>query len=501
LLYTNGQSLLEHLNNHPELLSSQTLLLIDWGLPDIDGLELAKQVCQLCDSAGKGDDRPINLMVTAHNLEEIQQAVDEREVAHCIDGILDKPLCSSKLFDAIILAQKTNHAELFVSKSSLADQRLHNVRILIVDDSEINCEVAEGILGGEGAIISLANDGLQALDWMHRNGTEVDIVLMDVHMPVMDGLLATQKIRDNSAWDHIPVLALTAGAFKEQRDKAIAAGMSGFIPKPFVADEAIKLILSSLKRTTDDDTLNDITEMAQENNSPEQHGNSPEQHENSPEQYENSPELATGETQEQMVFNPNAAESMGFTKDKYIHYLEIFIDDYQKQMNQLINPEVTAEQLRNFVHKLRGVSATMGLNQVASRAKFIEKLLIDEQEQKARTESELLYQDFNIAARQVEAFIADNSLANNSSESTFSTGSSVSVDKTQSDDKTQQNIKPLLESILTGLEKYSPEEVKDDIEQLSTYIDKTHIKAIDEALLRFDFEQAKEIVMNLLSEQ
>ena len=113
----------------------------------------------------------------------------------------------------------------------------------MVDDSDINRDVARHILENEGARVLLAADGSQAVQKLRAMPDGVDIVLMDVQMPVMDGYEATRQIRETLHLAELPVVALTAGAFKNQQAAAFEAGMNGFVPKPFDVDDLIATVL------------------------------------------------------------------------------------------------------------------------------------------------------------------------------------------------------------------------------------------------------------------
>ena len=125
---------------------------------------------------------------------------------------------------------------------NLAGKSLHGIRVLVVDDGEINCEVARRILHGQGAVVSLASNGQEAIDWLVMHPAEVDLVLMDVQMPVLGGIEATRLLRLMPEFAHLPIVALTAGAFKSQQDAAHAVGMTHFISKPFDVPSTITLI-------------------------------------------------------------------------------------------------------------------------------------------------------------------------------------------------------------------------------------------------------------------
>jgi CheY-like chemotaxis protein len=120
--------------------------------------------------------------------------------------------------------------------------RIAGVRVLVTDDSDINREVASRILSAEGATVSVACDGREAVDWLLLNPDAVDIVLMDVQMPVMDGYEATRLLRQSPLFADLPIVALTAGAFKSQQEEAREAGMDAFVAKPFNVDELMEVV-------------------------------------------------------------------------------------------------------------------------------------------------------------------------------------------------------------------------------------------------------------------
>jgi len=109
---------------------------------------------------------------------------------------------------------------------------LRGLRVLVVDDSAINRAVAQRALTLAGADCTLANDGEQALSRLREQPRGYDVVLMDIQMPVMDGLTATRAIRQDPTLSRLPVLALSAGVLEEERESALAAGMNDFITKP-----------------------------------------------------------------------------------------------------------------------------------------------------------------------------------------------------------------------------------------------------------------------------
>src|SRR3990167_6327912 len=160
-------------------------------------------------------------------------------------GIRNKPVTSSMLYNCVGEAlRRRGHGGGAVAQSSVArkGKRIPGVRVLVVDDSEINRQVARLILVADGGIVSLASDGSAAIDLLQSRPDEIDVVLMDAQMPVMDGYEATRILRGMPRFADLPIIALTAGAFKAQQDKAREAGMNDFVAKPFDVEELMKAI-------------------------------------------------------------------------------------------------------------------------------------------------------------------------------------------------------------------------------------------------------------------
>jgi CheY-like chemotaxis protein len=128
---------------------------------------------------------------------------------------------------------------------------LRDVRVLVVDDSDINLDVTKRILESEGARVSLANDGQQAVDLLQADPGAIDVVLMDVQMPVLDGHDATRRIRGELGLENLPIIALTAGALSSERQRASEAGMDDYIAKPFDAPSLVRSILRHVQPAAD----------------------------------------------------------------------------------------------------------------------------------------------------------------------------------------------------------------------------------------------------------
>jgi CheY-like chemotaxis protein len=214
-------------------------LIVDWQMPSLDGLQALQRL-----AAALGPLQvPTAVMITAHELERLEAT----EHAQLPDSVLLKQVSSSELFNAVNAAviKRGGRSDL-VLEASLVDRApvawLPGVHVLLVDDSDINLEVAGAILRRQGAVVSTANNGAAALAWLNDPAHRADIVLMDIQMPVMDGHEAIREIRKQPRLLELPVVALTAGALLRERNKALASGMNDFLTKPFDPENIVRVV-------------------------------------------------------------------------------------------------------------------------------------------------------------------------------------------------------------------------------------------------------------------
>ncbi|MGM9490365.1 response regulator [Ideonella sp. YS5] len=216
------------------------LVLLDWKMPGMDGITCAQHIHDMArDLTRPGARSPTVLMLTAFSRDEALTRVEEQGVL--ITALLTKPVTQSSLFDACckalgLASLASVHAER--RKGALTtDHRstLNGARILLVEDNEINREVALELLTEEGITVVTAANGREALQVLEREC--FDAVLMDCQMPVMDGFAATRALRERPALQDLPVIAMTANAMVGDRERAIAAGMNDHIAKPINVDE------------------------------------------------------------------------------------------------------------------------------------------------------------------------------------------------------------------------------------------------------------------------
>lgn len=323
------------------------VMLVDWKMPGMDGLAVAK----LIRNTYTHDALPIVLMVTAFSREELlkQPNID------VVDGILTKPVTTSSLYNGVAEAlRRRGHQggfKVLQPPAGHQGKRIPRVRVLVVDDSEINREVALRILEGEGAYVSLANDGQAAVDWLSNHPDAVDIVLMDVQMPIMDGYEATRQIRLLPQGADLPIIALTAGAFRAQQEAAQKAGMTAFVSKPFHVEELLETIqrLTHCQPEFVSTTQTDPGELT-----------------------------GTPPTSFEHLQGIDINKGLSVWKDMAVYrkFLFKFASDYADCSSRL-RLACAADDLaavRSLAHKLKGVAGNLALLEVAQHATEIESI-------------------------------------------------------------------------------------------------------------------------------
>ncbi len=230
-----------------------TLLILDWKLPRADGLWLLDELHKAT-SAGLLHRVPAILMVTAFDRGELNRAVTEHKLVP--DAILSKPVTATQLQHVIADLQRKGFTErsgavLEADERPIAErmQRVRGAHLLLVEDNRTNQEVAVAILTQMGLQVDVAGNGQEALDRLEQR--EYDLVLMDVHMPVMNGLDAARAIRAGRWGNQMPIIALTAAAFPEDRRQVAAAGMNDFLSKPIDPQRLAVTLLRWLPESAD----------------------------------------------------------------------------------------------------------------------------------------------------------------------------------------------------------------------------------------------------------
>ena len=202
------------------------IIFMDWRMPGMDGLQASRHI--------KSDEtlthHPAIVLVTAFGREEVREEAERLQ----LDGFLVKPVTKSMLVDSLVnvFASPTEESAVGTARVKEDAARLKGLRILLAEDNDINQQIAIELLGGDGASVTVACNGREAMEELEAAPTGFDIVLMDLQMPEMDGYQATARIRADARFASLPVIAMTAHATIEERQRCLAAGMNDHISKP-----------------------------------------------------------------------------------------------------------------------------------------------------------------------------------------------------------------------------------------------------------------------------
>ncbi|MGY3916214.1 hybrid sensor histidine kinase/response regulator [Aeromonas australiensis] len=210
-LAEDGESAIQHASQ-----DAFAIVFMDWQLPGMDGLDVCKQI-RLISPTSK------LVLATAHCRDLALQSHNE------IDALIIKPVNPSVLFNCLV--DLFHHPQPALTEGAVhPDLTLNGARLLLVEDNQTNQEIAVGLLEPYGAIVRIANQGKEALEWLEREA--FDLVLMDMQMPVLDGVSTTRKIREIPAWKSLPIIAMTANAMRQDVELCLECGMNDHISKP-----------------------------------------------------------------------------------------------------------------------------------------------------------------------------------------------------------------------------------------------------------------------------
>ncbi|MDR7268671.1 signal transduction histidine kinase/DNA-binding response OmpR family regulator [Pelomonas saccharophila] len=449
-LTDSGQAAVDQVRHRWQAEQRYDVLLLDWRMPGMDGLEAARAIRREME----GREAPIVLMVTAYSHDELRKNAG----SDLIDGVLNKPVTSSSLYNSVAEAMRRRGRPTAPERQDAETaQRLAGVRALVVDDSDINREVASRILQSEGASVELAENGQVALEWLTAHVGAVDIVLMDVQMPVMDGYQATRLLRGTPGLADLPVVALTAGAFKIQQDEARQAGMNAFVAKPFAVDELIAVI----------QRLVGPRRSAAPLEAPVPAGSQP----------------ASGHSFEGLVVDEAAKVWRDLAV--YRRFLAKFARDNADSMQQLglLLEQGDAKQAGALLHKLKGSAGNLALPELARAAGHLEHRLMDGGD--VRAELAPLQAAFARACQAIAAYLGE-------TEAVEPAGAPASVSKTR--------LRALLGELLDALDRDNPDLAAPALQHLEGQLPQARLAALRASVEDFDFRRAEQMARDLVAE-
>jgi signal transduction histidine kinase/DNA-binding response OmpR family regulator/HPt (histidine-containing phosphotransfer) domain-containing protein len=338
---------------------------LDWRMPGMDGIDCARAIKSLA-----LDSPPMLLMVSAYGREDMM-----REASRVgIENVLVKPVTHSLLFDSTmsVLAGQRPAGPVDAPAPVAVDARveaLRGLRVLVVEDNDINQQVARELLEELGMVVDVAGDGAQAVAKVPAGG--FDLVLMDMQMPVMDGLQATRAIRRTLPQGTLPILAMTANAMSQDRQRCLDAGMDDFLAKPIEPADLVATLYRWAPRRSPAEKAARAERAPVETNAP------------------------TGAQAIAPTASPTAAPTglpdvagldtrlglarMSGKKPLYLKMLRRYADS-QKNTAQHIRAALAGgdvETAERLAHTAKGVSGNVGATGVQERAEALERVIRD----------------------------------------------------------------------------------------------------------------------------
>ncbi len=323
------------------------VIIVDWMMPEMDGFETISVIKNLYDQT----DKEVKLLLsTSFGREDVIKHAGYSES----DGLILKPVTQSMLFNQIIDAMCSGSPVYEVASFhnvTREEPSLNDVRAILVEDNEINAQIAMEVMQHEGMTITWFKDGEEVVEYLYnrQDVSDVDMIFMDLQMPIMDGYEATKMLRKRYSSKDLPIIAMTADAVKGVEEKAIAAGMDAYITKPIVMRELFALI-DRYANTSIDDGAQKPTKVTMEV----------------------LPfEKLHGIDVEEGMFHT------GNNTHLYMSLLQKFYTNYSNCVDQLnmYLAEAMYEDALRLAHSIKGIAANLGMKQLKDYAFELEETL------------------------------------------------------------------------------------------------------------------------------
>lgn len=436
-----GQAMIEH----APLKCPFDVLLLHTQPDTVEARNTSLQV----QAASVGGVWPVTVLLTNDTtLGASDQFMDNTE-HRVADTSLAQPVSALALDNAVrTVLQKRSAVTL--PPTAPKQMRLKGLRILVVDDSELNLDVAKLILEGEGACVDTAGDGGKALAWLLQHASGVDIILMDVQMPVMDGYQTTRKIREQSALANTPVVALSAGISESRREEALAAGMTDYMTKPFDVNAMVELVLQLTNHRPPTNEQPFVTPAAADTvpNPP------------------NPPWL-----------NIDLALQTWRDSTVYASFLRKFMQDYANFVNDL--RDAPSSSVRAQAHKLRGAAGSLVLPGIVSAAAELENA--------SKADLPTIQPLDALDAAMLATF----------AEIKLYIGEETDVQPDPVQTVSTATLSATFRKVLVALDEDSPANVEPLLKVICTSVSAEDMVPVQEALANFDFEACKTAIRTL----
>ncbi len=326
------------------------LVLMDWKMPGMNGIEAGRYIKQQM----KLPLVPAILIVTAHGQEALKSESEEAG----FDGYITKPVSQSSLFDSIMTALKPARSHSAAGSdpqkrrahTAKPSQQLQGVQVLLVEDNDINQQVAEELLAKAGVVTTIASNGKEAVETAQQQ--TFDAILMDLQMPVMDGPEAKQKIRTFDP--HIPIIAMTANAMSGDRERCLEAGMNDYLSKPINSAELYDVLQRRITREHDATILD--ADAAQTDDTEQRH--------------------ISCHSDVSVLDVKKGMSHVDDDEDLYCSILQKFCDSREHTVDE-IKQAIANDQLREalrMAHTLKGIADTIGAPALVEAALDLERV-------------------------------------------------------------------------------------------------------------------------------
>jgi two-component system sensor histidine kinase/response regulator len=462
----SGKAALEEIRAAADAGQPYDVVLLDWRMPGMDGIETSRAIRELPVSP-----LPHMVMVTAYGREEV---LKEAALAG-LEDVLIKPVSSSTMFDTLVqvLGGKHDEKERADQQATPLIENLAAIKgssILLVEDNEFNQQIACELLADAGFKVDVAENGRKSIEMLDKR--TYDIVLMDMQMPVMDGTTATREIRKDERYKDLPIVAMTANVMEADIEKCREAGMWDHIGKPIDPDELFGKLLKWVKprQIGDVQTVTAAPATAAE---------------------EKSPEAAKITDQDDLPDIPGLDTSQGLKrvlgkKDFYLKMLRMFITN-QGEVSAQIRQSLdtgdfgTAERL---AHSAKGVSGNIGAIGLQERAAKVEKAI---KEGQPREEIDKMLIPFAESHAELIAHLKEALPAQEISEVAGSEATPVNREKAAA-------VYKKLVELLTNDNSEAVDFLDGESDLLRSILGTKQFVSIEEAIKQYDFEKALELL-------
>ena len=319
-------------------------ILLDWKMPKLSGAQTAKKIDELY-KRFEIKHKPIVVMVTSYSKDELLDELNQYDIKPA--NVLIKPITSSILYNALIMNKQkrhANHKEIYKYDERL--KPIEGADVLLVEDNEINQDVAKAYLVKMKVNVIVANNGKEALDLVQENF--YDMILMDLQMPVMDGIEATKEIKKIDKKKEIPIIAMTAAAMEKDRGNSKKAGMQAHITKPIEFEELKEILIKFIKPNLEN--RNFLVKAKQVSSTPSEF-----------------PKIIEGINTTKLMLNLDQDTSLASK------LLLDFAKEYENLDKELEENAIGTQEFNSLIHTLKGVSGNLLISDVYEYAKTIDE--------------------------------------------------------------------------------------------------------------------------------